>query len=265
VPPGLRLVTLRRFATNVVVDGDGPTVVFVPGATLPLFVWDGLADAVASAGFRTVRYDLVGRGGSGPAREYTAATYQAQLLDVLDRHCDGPVHVVSLAFGCLIAADLPAQRVRSHTFIAPDGFGVRLPRGSGLLRTRGVGELVTTIAGTKILLRRLPDYSAEPAVVARVRAGFEPYAGSPELHRATLAAIRSMPIHEHTDAYRAITCPRLVIWGDEDRIAPPPAPDRLAAAFPGAEVELLPGVGHLPHFEVPHQTALAVVDFLRGA
>ena len=262
-------VELPSGVTHYRVDGppDGPTVVFVPGATLPLFVWDGLAEAVAGAGYRTVRYDLLGRGhSSAPRVAYDAALHRRQLSELIAAvDPDGPVRLVALAFGCLIAADVALagpEQVASLTYLAPDGFGVPLPRGTGLLKLPCVGDALVRRLGARILLKRLEDYSDQPAVVSALRERFEPYAHAPGLHHAVLSSIRHMPIHDAAQTYARVTAPTQVIWGRSDRVTPLPAPDRIAAAFPGASVSILDGVGHLPHVERADAVAREIVGFL---
>jgi len=263
------VIELPSGSTHHHVDGPGggPTVVFVPGATLPLFVWDGLAETVAAAGFRTVRYDLLGRGdSSAPDVRYDEDLHRRQLTELLDAVApDAPVHLVSLAFGCLVAADLARrspERVASLTCIAPDGFGVPLPRGTSLLRLPVVGDTLVRLVGARILLRRLGDYSADPRVVAALRDRFEPYAHATGLHRAVLSSIRHMPIHDAVDAYARVAVPTQVLWGSDDRVTPLPAPERAAAAFPDGNVTILDGVGHLPQYERPDAVAALVLAFV---
>jgi len=263
------VIELPSGSTHHLVDGPGggPTVVFVPGATLPLFVWDGLAETAAAAGFRTVRYDLLGRGdSSAPNVRYDEDLHRRQLTELLNAVApDAPVHLVSLAFGCLVAADVAQrspERVASLTCIAPDGFGVPLPRGTSLLRMPVVGDALVRLVGARILLRRLGDYSADPHVVAALRQRFEPYAHSARLHRAVLSSIRHMPIHDAVDAYARVAVPTQVLWGSDDRVTPLPAHERVAAAFPAATVTILDGCGHLPQCERPDDVAREVLGFL---
>jgi pimeloyl-ACP methyl ester carboxylesterase len=39
-------------------------VVLVHGATVPMFTWDSIVPGLVAAGYRTVRYDMWGRGHS---------------------------------------------------------------------------------------------------------------------------------------------------------------------------------------------------------
>lgn len=247
---------------------DGEPVVFVPGATLPKFVWEDAAEALARHGFRTVRYDLPGRGDApAPRTRYDAALFDRQLADLLDRRFpDRPVHLVSLAFGALIAAGFAARhprRVRSLAYLAPDGFGVRLSPRSRLLLTPVVGDLLARAAGPRTLLSRLADYSENPETVASLRDRFRPYA-TPALTRAVLSSVRRMPIHDAAEQYRAVAdVPTLVLWGRGDRVTPLPSPERLEAAFPNARITILEDCGHLPDLERPGRVAGHLLPFLR--
>jgi pimeloyl-ACP methyl ester carboxylesterase len=246
---------------------EGPTVVFVPGATLPMFVWDDLAASLASSGFRTIRYDLLGRGGSAAPRiRYDAELFDRQLTELLDVLEDGrPVHLVSLAFGALISAGFAERhpaRVRSLTYVAPDGFGVELSPAARMLLRPVVGEALLGLAGTRILLSRLADYSDRVEVVEQLRTRFRPYVSAPGYQRAVLSSVRNMPIHDAEALYRHNRAiPTLVLWGRDDRVTPLPRPEALAAAMPAARVQIFDATGHLPQVERLTETAAALRSF----
>ncbi len=52
-----------------------------------------------------------------------------------------------------------------------------------------------------------------------------------------------------------LTMPTLVLWGEQDALAPLPVGQALAAALPHAQFEVLPGCGHLPTLEQPVASA----------
>jgi pimeloyl-ACP methyl ester carboxylesterase len=56
----------------------------------------------------------------------------------------------------------------------------------------------------------------------------------------------------------------LILWGSEDRLVPVRLGRRLAATMPRAELVVLPGVGHVPQFEVPEETRRLVQRFLEA-
>jgi pimeloyl-ACP methyl ester carboxylesterase len=268
-------IELESGRTRYRLDGphEAPAVVFVPGATLPMFVWDGLADTIADAGHRVLRYDLIGRGGSAAPRiAYDANAFDAQLTELLDRVLPGrPVHLVSLAFGALIAArfaEVRPERVASLTYMAPDGFGVEMSAAVRLLRYPLIGEALLAIAGKAMLLKRLPDYSDRAEVVKALREKFEPHVSAPGFRRAVLSSLRRMPIHDAGDLYRRSGgrgVPTLVLWGRNDRVTPLPDRERLRAAMPSADLQVFEDTGHLPHAEYPAEVAAALTEFLQVA
>ena len=59
-----------------------------------------------------------------------------------------------------------------------------------------------------------------------------------------------------------ISIPTLLVAAELDDITPVAAQYVLQQTFPNASLTVLPGVGHLIHYEVPAQAAQAMVDFL---
>lgn len=59
-----------------------------------------------------------------------------------------------------------------------------------------------------------------------------------------------------------IRCPTLVICGADDGMVPPANSSQLAAAIPGARLDLIPQCGHLPMLEKPREVADLVLGFL---
>ncbi|MFC8798441.1 alpha/beta fold hydrolase [Promicromonospora sp. NPDC057138] len=269
-----QFLDLAEGRTHYRLDGpvEGPAVVFIPGATLPMFVWDGLADALAADGYRVLRYDLFGRGASAAPRvAYDASVFDGQLTELIDRLLPSrPVHMVSLAFGALIAArfaDLRPERVASLTYIAPDGFGVAMSPAVRLMRWPVIGEVLLAVAGTGMLLKRLSDYSERPELLQALRSRFRPYVYRPGFQRSVLSSVRRMPIHDAAPLYRRNDergIPSLVLWGREDRVTPLPEPAHLRAALPNSELRVFEGTGHLPHAEHPAEVATALTEFLQS-
>jgi pimeloyl-ACP methyl ester carboxylesterase len=59
-----------------------------------------------------------------------------------------------------------------------------------------------------------------------------------------------------------LTLPVLLIAGEQDEIAPLPSQHVLVSLLPAAELVVIPGVGHLIHYETPGPAARAIEDFL---
>lgn len=83
--------------------------------------------------------------------------------------------------------------------------------------------------------------------------------------RASLLEAFDASIRESVrDAAPHIDVPTLLIGGARDDLARVPHQRALAALFPDATLTLIPGVGHLTHYETPAEVAAAIAGFLPG-
>jgi pimeloyl-ACP methyl ester carboxylesterase len=264
---------LSQGATHYLEQGpaDGDAVILVPGATLSLWIWDDLAERLAAAGCRVIRYDLLGRGYSDrPKLVYGPDTFDRQLEDLITAlEVKAPVNLVGLAFGCPIVAEFAYRHpsaVKQLCLLAPDGFGVALSASQRFVHLPLVGPYFFRLVGDKALERRLAAYSPDPAVIERLRARYLPELKFKGFKRSLLSSIRNMPIHDARSLYHAVDAllRTTLIWGKADRVTPMPDESELFRVFPSAIRHLLDGTGHLPHHEQPDLTARLVLQALRG-
>jgi pimeloyl-ACP methyl ester carboxylesterase len=75
--------------------------------------------------------------------------------------------------------------------------------------------------------------------------GWSPYMHSPNLHRW---------LHR-------ITCPTLVLWGEEDGIVPVSYGEKIARRIPNARFQVVPRAAHYPHIENPDSILAYAQDF----
>jgi len=73
-------------------------------------------------------------------------------------------------------------------------------------------------------------------------------------------AMRARP--DSTETLRGLRLPALVIGGEEDEIAPPPVVRAMGALILNAQVEIVPGAGHVVPLERPADTTRALAAFL---
>jgi len=79
------------------------------------------------------------------------------------------------------------------------------------------------------------------------------------------AAQRGMAVRpDSTPTLAGVTCPALVVVGEEDRLTPPAEAEKLAAALPDARLVRIPGAGHLANLENPEAFLRALSGFVDG-
>jgi len=61
-----------------------------------------------------------------------------------------------------------------------------------------------------------------------------------------------------------ITCPILILWGEQDRFVPVAIASKLAQLNPKIQLKLLPNLGHCPHDEAPETVLQMFSEWLGG-
>jgi pimeloyl-ACP methyl ester carboxylesterase len=67
-----------------------------------------------------------------------------------------------------------------------------------------------------------------------------------------------------TAALGAISTPTLLLWGEDDDLVPVRHGRAAAAAIPGSQLVVLPGIGHIPSIEAPRDFVRILTDFAAG-
>lgn len=80
--------------------------------------------------------------------------------------------------------------------------------------------------------------------------------------KITIADLTAWNAQDLRGRLRAVTCPVLLIWGEDDIACPREAVERTRAELPDAELVVLPGIGHFPMMESLEFNDL-VLDFLK--
>lgn len=134
----------------------------------------------------------------------------------------------------------------------------------------GMSEELADFMGLSTMTREFMDtdegLAAMQANQAKIRTN------SPELYTAFLNAVlawgRRLPGQEneplYTELIEKITCPTLVIAGDNDYFIPASFSRKIADAIPGARYAEVVDGGHIPFIEKPDDTVALVKSFLGG-
>ncbi len=245
----------------------GRVAVLVHGFSVPAYIWDSTFHALAAAGFRVVRYDLVGRGWSDRGDvAYDGETFDAQLGELLDSlNVSGPVDLFGLSFGGFVTSNFTANnpsRVRTLVLVdptvnpAPMGGVVRWPVvGRYLFEVMAAPGMADGQPGDFLHPERFPGWADRYRPQQRYR-GF-----ARALHRSRFELAYADFEDLHTRIARQGT-PVLLVWGKQDPVIPIDQSDAVRRRIPSVEFVPIDSSGHLPHLEQSTVFNAAVFSFL---
>jgi 3-oxoadipate enol-lactonase len=243
---------------------DGPVVVLSHSIGTDHRVWDAQVAPLVAAGLRVVRYDHRGHGASPtPPGPYAIGDLGADVLALLDTLEVASASVVGISLGGMVALWLGAHApgrvdrlVACCTSARIDPPDLWLER-AAIARRDGMAALVDSILPRWVT----PAFAeAHPEAMARLREVVERTPG--EGYAGCAEAIAAM---DQTADLRRIRAPTLVVGGGQD-VATPAAEHSapIAAAIPGARLEILDAAPHLASVERPDEVTRVVLEHLRA-
>ena len=207
-----------------------------------------------------VAYDRSGAGSSPvPDRPYTLADHATELEALRADLGLERIVTVGNAIGALIAA-LPrgATPNRVAGLVLCDPAVVRAAATSAMLEER-IAKV--TAGGMAAILPDAVDRAFHGhAHDERYRAYLERFGAQDP--RGYVHSMRSSSGADLAEAYRAITCPALVLVGENDLLFPPAQAERVVDLLADVELVVLDGVAHFPPYQDPDRVASLVADFV---
>lgn len=236
--------------------GDEP-ILFVHGNLASGRWWEPVISRLPTERYRMVAPDLRGCGQSDkPETGYTVPELAEDVrafvatMGLHSFHLVG--HSMGGAIALLYALDHPTM-ARSLTLIAP------VPP-EGLTLSEDLYPLMQQMRMDRARLREgfmefLPAMAHDDLLEAFVDDALA-------CHPACFDELpRSFEMLRFADRLEELRAPTLIVWGEEDRLIPRPAMERLHDAIPGSRLEILPGIGHGPQVETPDQLSRLLGQF----
>lgn len=223
--------------------------------------------AALSDSFHVIAWNAPGYRDSDPLPGDTpsADAYAHALAGLLDALGVPRAWVASNSWGTLIAlafAHRYPQRTPGLVLGGPTaGYGMLPPDQQAAMAQKRAAR-VASVGTVRMVEEDSPNLvspQASASLLAKLRQGGE------ELTVAGYSqAARMLYSTDGLAVIAQLAQPVLILSGEQDRITPPDAnARRLHAAARHAEIQMLPGVGHLPHLEVPEIFNAAVRGFIK--
>ncbi len=270
-------IRLPSGITHYKTEGDGKeTVVLVHGYATPYFIYDKIAEGLVDAGYRVLRYDLLGRGLSERVeQEYNPALFVRQLKELTSALLgEESFYLFGTSMGGTITTSFVAKYpnfVKKLVLLAPAGMHYQVPLYMKICKAKGVGEfLFSTVAG-KLLLKNCAkeilysgkevqdDYREKFAFASQYKGFF----------RATLSSLRHTILNfdearKGYDGTRESGVPVLTVWGTADQTMPYYQSDEMQKVLPAMTLVSYEGSGHIFLYDEGERTLQTVLPFLRG-
>jgi pimeloyl-ACP methyl ester carboxylesterase len=256
---------------HVVHDGprQAPPLVLLHGSGASGAFWGPVAGLLAGR-HHVIRVDLPGCGQSPPAPSYAVPGQAARVAALLDDLGLRQVAVAGHSSGGFVATSLAEQRpdlVGSLTLVSTGpSLGALLPQPALVraLLAPPLGPLLWSLRSDAVIRKGIRATTARPVtvpddVVADLKnMAYRTFRKILRDHTAYVAE-RSVPAR-----LAGLGRPVLVVFGAADPRWDPRSAHEYDAV-PGARVELLPGVGHIPLVEAPEPTSELMLRFLAAA
>jgi pimeloyl-ACP methyl ester carboxylesterase len=247
--------------------GDGDPILWLPGTGLCGGTWLEQV-AVLSRTYTCVTVDLPGSGESGLAQESSIRAMADDVSDLVDALGALSTHVVGLSMGSAVAQELALRRpelVRSATMVGTWSSTAREHH----IRRHFESRLYALEHGPLDVFAQFAFWMSshsiideEPDLQSLVEERLAAHTSLwPE---GTASHFRADLNHETRDRLGDISCPVLVVHGDEDLITLPRYNQVVARAVPNARLISIPRAGHLVWIERAKAVTDAIATFLAG-
>lgn len=228
---------------------EGPVVVLVHGATVPMWVWNRLAADLAEGGFRVLRYDKFGRGYSDrPDLRYNRNLYRKQLLELVDKlGLKTPFDLVGLSLGGATAVNFTAtypDRVRKLVLIAPVINDLNVPM---LFQVPVLGEFAARLIGTRFITNRFKEQLQSVPDFKTYQKRYAEQTTYKGFQRSLLSMIRNDALGNYDAAYRTVGNQArdiLLIWGTDDAEITSAMIGDVRTSMPRLQFRPVDGAGH---------------------
>jgi pimeloyl-ACP methyl ester carboxylesterase len=251
--------------------GDGPPLVMLHGLSGHVRTWDQTAAALAGR-YRVLALDQRGHGDSDWAPRYGFGPMAEDLLTFLDALRLPEVTMMGLSMGGIVSFVFAAAHPERVTRLIILDIGPEIASG-------GARNVAASLAANDV-------FSSEDEALTQARAA-NPRPADETLRHRVRHGLRSLPdgsltfkfdkalrkpgaIFDQTPdqlwaAWRAVSCPLLLVRGDDSDILAAETAQRMLAENPNASLAGIPDCGHSITLDSPHGLLGVISPWLADA
>lgn len=256
----------HRVHYDLIGPAGGDVVCFAHALLADGGMWAEQATALAHHGYRVLRIDMRGHGGSdAPDGPCSIADLAADAVAVLDHLDLERVHFVGLSIGGVIGQSIaithgarlsslvlsdtnPASAATAKTMWSERIAAVRAAGSTAQMAAGMMGRLLSDGFKTRDPVR----WRAIEATLAATR---------PE---GVYACAQALQDFDHRDALAGLSVRTLVLCGEHDPATPPSEAETIAGLIPGARLQIIPDALHFPNVEHPDLYSTILLDWVSG-
>lgn len=250
-------------------QGQGPAIVFLHGAGSNGATWWQQLPAFTPH-YSCVLMDIRCFGRSGaPVSEFLLTHFVDDLLAVLDQEKIERAALIGQSLGGMVALRTALEHPqRVSAFVSCDSsMAINHPRQLQILEERlrkVTGMAIEQRSLGRWFLEHRPAHAALYAQINHFNPSFHTIA--PNEWQAAMTGLHEQPGALIPMArLREVSCPTLLLVGQEDPIVPVDILQEVQALIPGSELTVVKDAAHSAYFEQPDVFNARVLDFLSKA
>lgn len=271
--PQVRQIRVSGAHLSYVEQGQGTPVVFVHGAVSDLRYWEPQRDAFAKQ-YRFVAYSYRYHGTEpwpDDGTQYSSENHVADLAAFISALKAGPVHLVGLSYGGLLAATVALKEsdaIRSLTLAEPGLFSLlaETPEGKPLLEAwnKGLGPVAAAIkSGDNAEATRQLSALVTGEAPERFDEAPAPLRELLLDNARTLPLLMAAPPPVVTcEMLRGIKAPTLVVRGERTPRVFAEVTDEVGRCIAGSRLAVIPKASHAMSYDNPADFNRVVLEFL---
>jgi len=252
-----KIISINNLEVNYKIAGSGPVILILHGWGGSSDSWIKVIEMLADKGYKVICPDFPGFGKSHtPIDAWDVTDYKEWLLEFIRLRGLDEFILLGHSFGGRVAIKLSVKYPeRVKALILCDSAGLKSKPGFKNKIISYMAYIGNIIFSPHVLIRFKNG-------ARNIFYGFlrnKDYVKADGVMKESIKKVIDEDLFSYLSQIKIKT---LIVWGERDKIVPVKQSHILKEQIKDSVLELLPGVGHSPHLEVPGKLFKIIVSFL---